>query len=279
MPELPEVETTKSGIEPYILNQTFKEIIIRQEQLRWKIPSNLNNLLKSHEILAIERRAKYILIHTDHQQGCLLIHLGMSGSLKILSPKHMSSAQKHDHVDFIFNNEYVMRYTDPRRFGAILWINLPNPLEHKLLKHLGPEPLDNNFSCKYLIEKIKAKSSSIKQTIMDNKIVVGVGNIYANEALFLSHIRPDRPASSLATNEIKSLIKNIKLVLKQAIKQGGTTLKDFKNPENKPGYFKQQLFVYGKKNQPCARCNNAKYLLSEIRQNNRSSVFCMNCQY
>lgn len=283
MPELPEVETTKNGIAPHIINQKFKKIIIRQEQLRWKIPSQLNKILKNQKIISIERRAKYILIQLANRPGSLLIHLGMSGCLQILSPDQITPAEKHDHVDFIFENNYLMRYTDPRRFGAILWLDLLDPLEHKLLSHLGPEPLSENFSTQYLLTKIKSKNSSIKQTIMDSKIVVGVGNIYANEALFLSHIRPDRAAKTLSKAEVKLLISNIKIILKKAIQQGGTTLKDFKNSEGKPGYFKQELLVYGKKNQACPRCNKNKpsktnCLLTEIRQNNRSSVFCSNCQ-
>ena len=285
MPELPEVETTKNGIAPFILNQEFEKIIVRQEQLRWKIPRQLNNILKSNKVISIERRAKYILIRINNH-GSLLIHLGMSGSLQILSPDQITPAQKHDHVDFIFTNHYLMRYTDPRRFGAILWLDLENPLEHKLLKHLGPEPLSKIFSSNYLFKKINHKNTSIKQAIMDSKIVVGVGNIYANEALFLSHIRPDRLAKSLSIEEINLLTKNIKIILKQAIKQGGTTLKDFKNSDGKPGYFKQELLVYGRKNQACLRCseqdksqNKNKFLLKEIRQNNRSSILCENCQH
>lgn len=283
MPELPEVETTKNGIAPHIIHQTFKKIIIRQEQLRWKIPDQLNRILKNQKILSIERRAKYILIQLANTPGSLLIHLGMSGSLQIRSPDQITPAEKHDHVDFIFENNYLMRYTDPRRFGAILWIELSNPLEHKLLNHLGPEPLSKSFSAQYLLDKVKSKNSSIKQTIMDSKVVVGVGNIYANEALFLSHIRPDRVAKTLFKEEAQLLIRNIKIILKKAIRQGGTTLKDFKNSAGKPGYFKQELLVYGKKNQPCPRCNKSNkqktnYLLTEIRQNNRSSVFCPNCQ-
>lgn len=275
MPELPEVETTKNGIAPYLLKNIFKKIIVRQEQLRWKIPKKLHQTLKAHKILSIERRAKYILINTTNN-GSLLIHLGMSGSLQILTPEKITPAQKHDHVDFILTNNHIMRYTDPRRFGAILWIDSNNPLEHKLLNHLGPEPLSKSFSSNYLLKKINHKKTSIKQAIMDSKIVVGVGNIYANEALFLSQIRPDRLAKSLSIEEAKLLTKNIKNILKKAIKQGGTTLKDFKNSNGKPGYFKQELLVYGRKNLACLIC---KSILIEIRQNNRSSIFCKKCQH
>ena len=277
MPELPEVETTRNGIAPHITHQVFKKVVVREEQLRWKIPKNLNQTLSNQKILSVKRRAKYILINTSNN-GNLLIHLGMSGSLRILSPNKTTPAQKHDHVDFVFNNDYIMRYTDPRKFGAILWIDLADPLEHKLLNKLGPEPLDTSFNDDYLYKKLGNKSTSIKQAIMDSKIVVGVGNIYANEALFLSHIRPDRLARSLSIEETTALIKNIKVILKKAIKQGGTTLKDFKNSNGKPGYFKQELLVYGKKASNCPTCKN-KSVLIEIRQNNRSSVFCPKCQH
>lgn len=270
MPELPEVETTCRGVAPYIVGLEFKEIIIRQASLRWPVPLELGALLMGLSVESVSRRAKYILIKTC--QGTLIIHLGMSGSLRIildgLAPK------KHDHIDFIFSDGTVLRFNDQRRFGAVLWT--PSPItEHQLIKDLGPEPLLTDFDAHYLYKRAKNRKVPVKTFIMDSHVVVGVGNIYANEALFMAGIHPERHAGAVSLAEFEKLVECIKEILQRAIQQGGTTLRDFVNEAGKPGYFKQQLQVYGRKKLPCVRCNTH---LIEVRLSNRSTVFCSVCQ-
>ncbi|MDD7805389.1 MAG: bifunctional DNA-formamidopyrimidine glycosylase/DNA-(apurinic or apyrimidinic site) lyase [Endozoicomonas sp. (ex Botrylloides leachii)] len=271
MPELPEVETTLRGITPHIIGHPFREVVVRQKQLRWPIPDNLNELLAGYTIHQIRRRAKYLLLETKN--GSLIIHLGMSGCLRIVDPSDLP-VEKHDHVDFVVSDSLSMRYTDPRRFGAILWTSKP-AIEHKLLEALGPEPLTDDFSGEGLFMLSRGRKQAIKHFIMDNHIVVGVGNIYANEALFKAGIRPDRSSGSLSYKRYQLLVDAIKETLAQAIEQGGTTLKDFVGGDSKPGYFKQKLTVYGRKGKPCKRCNN---IIVEIRQRNRATFFCNYCQ-
>ncbi len=270
MPELPEVETCKRGIEPHILNTRIKHIIVRHTQLRWPIPNNLAECLVGQRITEIQRRAKYLLLITS--TGVLLIHLGMSGSLRIIPPE--TDPQKHDHVDIVFSAKCCLRYNDPRRFGAMLWIEQPWQ-QHKLLKHLGVEPLERAFSAQYLLQQSRHKKLPLKTFIMNQKIVVGVGNIYANEALFLANLHPQLPAQNLTLSQCQTLTNIIKKVLRQAIQRGGTTLRDFVNTEGKPGYFQQSLQVYGRGGQACRHCNS---LLEEIRLGQRSTVFCPGCQ-
>lgn len=271
MPELPEVETTKNGIIHYLLHQKINKIIIRESKLRWPIPNHLIDMVHQKQIINITRRAKYIIIQFEH--GNIIIHLGMSGHLKIITNPNQA-IQKHDHVDFILSNQIILRYHDPRRFGSILWVE--NPIQaHKLFFHLGPEPLEESFNQNYLYKQTIKRSIAIKSLIMDQKVVVGVGNIYASEALFLSHIHPLRPSKSLTKKETTVLTTNIKKVLNAAIKKGGTTLNDFKNTEGKPGYFKQELFVYGRKNQKCLVCHHP---IQECRIGQRSTFYCTKCQ-
>jgi len=269
MPELPEVETTLRGIEPHILAQTIAKIIVRQPRLRWPIDPNITDL-QGTEIIKCERRAKYIIMHTT--DGYLIWHLGMSGSMRIL--REGAPVEKHDHVDVIFDNDVLLRYTDPRRFGACIY-TLENPFEHKLLSHLGPEPLSNDFNGDYLFKKSRHKNISIKQFIMDGHIVVGVGNIYACESLFSSQIHPTRKAGSLSKKRLFVLTKCIKEILHNSITQGGTTLKDFTQSDGKPGYFKQHLNVYGHKDDPCPIC---KKPLKITKQAQRSTFYCGHCQ-
>lgn len=270
MPELPEVEVTRMGIEPHIKQQKVSQITIRNGRLRWPIPDEINDLV-GQTVLQVERRAKYLLIKSA--TGTAILHLGMSGKLCVV-PKD-TPIQKHDHVDIGFINDMILRFNDPRRFGAVLWqaINAP---EHSVLSHLGPEPFDPIFTADYLYQRSRDKKSSIKQFVMDNKIVVGVGNIYANEALFKAGIHPKRAAGNIAKKRYEILVPIIIDTLKRAIEQGGTTLKDFAQADGKPGYFAQELQVYGRKGQPCVSCETP---LTEIRLGQRSTVFCHHCQH
>ncbi len=268
MPELPEVEVSRLGITPHLKEQTVEKIIIRQRQLRWLIPDELMQM-EGLVIDQITRRAKYLLLHTA--KGEAIIHLGMSGSLRVLPAS--SPPDKHDHVDLILSNGQMLRYNDPRRFGAWLWQPLGE--QHESLSHLGPEPLDEAFHADYLFERAKQKRVSIKVFIMTNQHVVGVGNIYANEALFMARIDPRRPAGSVTFEEMTLLVDVIKRVLAQAIEQGGTTLKDFQQADGKPGYFAQELQVYGKKGQPCPVCEE---ILEEVKLGQRATTFCSQCQ-
>ncbi len=270
MPELPEVETTCRGIAPYIINQQIQTTIIRQAKLRWPIPDDLPELLSNSFLHAVKRRAKYLLLEFD--KGHVLIHLGMSGSLRIVNSNQ--DFGKHDHIDLVFSNKKALRLTDPRRFGAVLWLG-QSPYQHFLLNKLGPEPSSEQFNGSYLYEFSRGRKLSVKQFIMDQQIVAGIGNIYANEALFLSGIRPNRRSGKISTKRYQILAESIKTILEKAIKQGGTTLKDFVGSDGKPGYFSQQLQVYGKAGLPCPSC---KTTLKEIKINNRSTIYCQNCQ-
>lgn len=271
MPELPEVETTLRGIESHLVGRTVSRIDIRQPKLRWPITSSLVEEMSGLTVTHLTRRGKYIGIHTS--KGTLIIHLGMSGSLYFVPPE--TPPLFHDHVDFCFSGEGDwLRYTDPRRFGAILWTT-EDWLEHDLLSHLGPEPLSEAFHVDYLYAKSKGRKLAIKSFIMDSKMVVGVGNIYANEALFMAGIRPTRMAGNISKARYEKLVECIKTVLAAAIKQGGTTLKDFVGGDGKPGYFKQELAVYGRADQECRLCGA---ILQEIRQGQRSTVYCPKCQ-
>ncbi len=270
MPELPEVETTKRGIEPHIKGKTIKKVIVRNAKLRWPVPKNLPKLLEGHQVLAVTRRAKYLLIKFSH--GNLILHLGMSGSLRIV--KATEPALFHDHIDIVLSSGDCLRFRDPRRFGACLWCKT-EVSQHKLLKHLGPEPLTDEFNPEYLKTTCQNRSRAIKQHIMDNHIVVGVGNIYASEALFKAAINPKRAAGKVSLKRLRLLTETIKTVLKEAIEQGGTTLKDFANADGNPGYFAQKLNVYGLAGKPCQQC---KTTIKKITQGQRSSFYCPKCQ-
>ncbi|MCW8929732.1 MAG: bifunctional DNA-formamidopyrimidine glycosylase/DNA-(apurinic or apyrimidinic site) lyase [Gammaproteobacteria bacterium] len=270
MPELPEVETTLQGISSHVLNSPITQVNIRNARLRWPVPDDLATQLIQQSITKIKRRAKYLLLFTD--RGTLIIHLGMSGSLRIIPPH--SPYDKHDHVELCFANGNALRLKDPRRFGAVLWTTAPID-EHPLLSHLGPEPLSNEYNADTLFKLSRKKTVAIKQFIMNSKVVVGIGNIYANEALFASGIHPKRAAGKISKQRYEKLCIESKRILKEAIAQGGTTLKDFVGGTGKPGYFKQELLVYGRKDQPCVTC---KKPLKEIRLGNRSTVYCTHCQ-
>lgn len=271
MPELPEVETTCRGISPHIVGQTVVSVTVRQPKLRWPINPNLSTLLKGQTLISLTRRAKYLLMHFAH--GTLIGHLGMSGSMRVV-PK-ATPPRKHDHVDILFANNSLLRLTDPRRFGAIIWTEQPSE-DHDLLKKLGPEPLSENFTGELLYRRSRNRKQPIKTFIMDNHNVVGVGNIYANEALFMAGIRPDRACGRISLKRYQQLAEAIKTVLARAIDVGGTTLKDFVGADGKPGYFSIELTMYGRAGQPCVHCQTP---INEIRINNRSTCFCPKCQH
>ncbi len=270
MPELPEVEITRRGIAPLIRGKTITDVIIRQSRLRWPIPTDLSDQLIGATWQAVERRAKYLLLST--QRGTLIIHLGMSGCLRVLGVD--IPAKKHDHVDIVLNNEMIMRYHDPRRFGTLLWTT-QSPAQHPLLRDLGVEPLSRQFTAKYLYTIAKVRQKATKSFIMDNRIVVGVGNIYATEALFASGLHPNRRAATLSLAECHQLVMNIKSILRAAIRQGGTTLKDFCGADGKPGYFSQTLQVYGQQGKLCPCCDA---VIQAITIGQRTSAFCPSCQ-
>ncbi len=276
MPELPEVETTRRGIEPHILGRRITAVVIRDARLRWPVPSALPEYLMGMSFARARRRAKYLLLDVgassaqSHAAGTLMIHLGMSGSLRIVTQSEPPTF--HDHIDIVLDNGCCLRYHDPRRFGSFHWLTSD---QHPLLDHLGPEPLDANFSGDYLYARSRGRTASVKQFLMDGRIVVGVGNIYANEALFLAGVRPTRPAGRIARARYERIAQQVQILLAGAIEQGGTTLRDFVGGDGKPGYFAQRLRVYGRAGLPCRDCGAT---LKEVRQNNRSTVFCQACQ-
>ena len=268
MPELPEVETSRRGIEPHLVGETILHAVVRNPRLRWPVSQEIH-ALSDQPVLSVQRRAKYLLLELP--EGWIIIHLGMSGSLRVL-PEALPAA-KHDHVDLVMSNGKVLRYTDPRRFGAWLWSR--DLAASNVLAHLGPEPLSEAFNTDYLFAKARGKRTAIKPWLMDNKLVVGVGNIYASESLFAAGILPDRPAMSLSHEETALLVRVIKAVLLRSIEQGGTTLRDFLQSDGKPGYFAQELQVYGRAGEPCRVCGT---LIESAKHGQRSTFFCRHCQ-
>lgn len=268
MPELPEVETSRLGITPHLQGQTIKAITVRTDKLRWPIPQELQKLV-GQRIQSIRRRAKYLMIDTP--EGTAIIHLGMSGSLRILDEAIPST--KHDHVDLVLDNGKLLRYNDPRKFGA--WLYTDVGVSHEVLAKLGPEPLTDVFNVEYLAEKANNKKVVVKQFIMNNAVVVGVGNIYASESLFMAKIHPKTPVGTLTLAQIERLVSDIKKVLETAIKQGGTTLKDFSQVDGKPGYFAQELQVYGRAGKECLICSS---IIQEEKIGQRNTFWCAQCQ-
>lgn len=276
MPELPEVETTRRGIAPHLVGQEIAHAIIRNPSLRWPILSDLSEILTGLTIQAVTRRAKYLLL--DCGLGTLIFHLGMSGSLRILSMKprcSIEAPEKHDHFDLVLGNQTILRLRDPRRFGAVLW-HTGDILQHPLLINLGPEPLTTDFNARQLFEKTRESHASIKQTLMNSHVVVGIGNIYANEALFLAGINPRIAADRIAITRYERLVQAVKQTLQQAIEAGGSSLRDFVNSDGNPGYFQQCYGVYGRAGQRCKQCG---HIIKQIKQNQRSSFYCPNCQH
>jgi formamidopyrimidine-DNA glycosylase len=267
MPELPEVETTLRGVEPWIAGQIIDLVTVRQGSLRWPVTEGMAEIVQGQTVIAVKRRAKYLIIQLEY--GSMLIHLGMSGSLR-LTDRDLAW-RKHDHIEMQLSNGSTLRYHDPRRFGCWLW----SEGEHSQLARLGPEPLSDAFDSERLFQQSRKRKIGVKPYIMDNNVVVGVGNIYASEALFRSGIRPDRAAGRVSHQRYEMLTGHIKEVLAAAIEQGGTTLRDFVNGNGEPGYFQQTLDVYGRGGQACNQCGS---VLKEIKLGQRSSVFCPSCQ-
>lgn len=268
MPELPEVETTCRGITPFAKGQIINNIIVRQGKLRWPVDKLLSKKLAGQKITNISRRAKYLLLETE--QGSLMVHLGMSGSLRVVEDLPL---KKHDHIDICLRNGKTIRFNDPRRFGSVI-LNQQG-LEHPLLIKLGVEPLSDDFNAAYLHQKAKSRKIAIKSFIMNNHVVVGVGNIYAQESLFLSGIHPNRAACKVSVARMDTLVTTIKQVLTRAIKAGGSSLKDFTGADGKPGYFQQTLNVYGRNNTDCLVCDTA---LKQVNIGQRTTVYCPQCQ-
>lgn len=270
MPELPEVETTRRGIAPHILGATIEALVVREPRLRWPVPPDLPGRLRNLAIRSVRRRGKYLLLGTD--AGTLILHLGMSGSLRITAPD--TPLRKHDHLDFRFGNGLALRFHDPRRFGCLLWTE-DEPETHPLLADLGPEPLTPDFTGRHLHAKAAGRGLAVKLFIMDSHVVVGVGNIYANESLFRAGISPTRPAGRISPDRYEKLADAIKAVLEASIEQGGTTLRDFVNEAGNPGYFRQTLQVYERAGEPCRRCG-AEIKLARLGQ--RATYWCGKCQ-
>ncbi|MDG4594990.1 MAG: bifunctional DNA-formamidopyrimidine glycosylase/DNA-(apurinic or apyrimidinic site) lyase [Candidatus Contendobacter sp.] len=270
MPELPEVETVRRGLAPHLTGQIVTGVVVRQPRLRWLVPDELAAQLPGQTIRRVERRAKYLLLRTD--AGTAILHLGMTGRLRLLPAA--TPLQKHDHVNLALANGQCLRFNDSRRFGALLWTTEP-PEQHPLLQALGLEPFDAAFSSAYLRQRAQGRTSAAKAFIMDSHIVVGVGNIYANEALFAAGINPLRPAGQLTEAECDRLAVAIREILTEAIRQGGTTLRDFIGGDGEPGYFQQSLRVYDRHGVPCVACGQP---IQRCRVGQRATYYCPRCQ-
>jgi len=270
MPELPEVETTLRALAPVLVGRRIAEVTVRRNDLRWPVPPDLGARLAGQTVRSARRRAKYLLLEVAG--GTLIVHLGMSGSIRILSAPRPPG--EHDHIDLRMADGRCLRYTDPRRFGAWLWTADPAEV-HPLLRHLGPEPWDERLDAANLRALARRRKTPVKAFIMDNAVVVGVGNIYATEALFRAGVRPGRAAGRLSLAEWGRLLIEMRTVLEAAIRSGGSTLRDFTSGDGKPGYFAQTLQAYGRAGLPCVACGAP---LKEVRIGGRSSVYCPRCQ-
>ncbi len=276
MPELPEVEVTRRGVAPHVEGRTVYSVVLRREGLRWPFPPELPQLLEGQLVVRTGRRGKYLLLHFEH--GTLIIHLGMSGHLRVLDPG--IEPEKHDHFDLEVegpNGRQVLRMKDPRRFGAVLWHDDADGLleHHVLLRDLGVEPLEPGFSGKLLYDQTRQRSTSVKQVLMAGDIVVGVGNIYASESLFRAGINPKTPASRVSLARYEKLAQAVREILAEAIVQGGSTLRDFISVNGQSGYFQQSYFVYDRAGEPCRVCAAP---VRQIKQGQRSTFYCVNCQ-
>ncbi len=269
MPELPEVETTRLGLVPRIVGRRIREVVVREPRLRWPVPRDLASHLRGAVVLAIRRRGKYLLF--DCGNGHLLVHLGMSGRLTLVPPDR--PLRRHDHVDIAFEGGEVMRFNDPRRFGAMLWVR--DPARHKLLDAMGVEPFDAAFSGELLHRLSRGRRVPVKQFVMDARIVTGIGNIYANEALHAARIHPARAAGRLSLARYGRLAAEIRDVLRRALAAGGSTLRDFVRSDGRPGYFQLEYAVYGRAGEPCPSCGN---IVRSVRHGGRSTFYCPACQ-
>jgi formamidopyrimidine-DNA glycosylase len=270
VPELPEVETTRRGVAPHVTGQPVDALLVRERRLRWPVEAGLEGRVQGQRILAVDRRAKYLLFRLE--RGTLMLHLGMSGSLRVLPEAR--PAARHDHLDLVLGNGSVLRYTDPRRFGSLHWLPVQGA-EHPLLRALGPEPLSPAFNGEHLYRLSRRRRGSVKGFIMDSRVVVGVGNIYACEALYQAGIRPNRAAGRVGLRRYQGLADAIVAVLEKAIAAGGTTLRDFVGVGGQPGYFSQQLHVYGRAGEPCTACGRP---VQRLVLGQRSTFFCPHCQ-
>jgi formamidopyrimidine-DNA glycosylase len=269
VPELPEVETTRRGIRDALIGRRIEALVVREPRLRWRIEDELPARLAGRVVRDVRRRAKYLLLDVD--DGTLIVHLGMSGSLRVLEPS--VGLLPHDHYDLAIDGGRVLRFNDPRRFGSLLWAD--DASRHPLLAGLGPEPLDDSFDAEYLASRARGRKVAIKPFLMDQRIVVGVGNIYASEALYRAGIRPKRAAGRVARPRFPGLVRAVRDVLSAAIRKGGTTLRDYVGADGNPGYFRQRLYVYERTGEPCRRCGTP---IRQIVQGNRSTYFCPSCQ-
>ena len=272
MPELPEVETTRRGIAPLLVGHRVCGVVVRQRQLRWPIPPELERALPGRTIRAVGRRAKYLLLETE-PAGTVLLHLGMSGHLQVVPAA--TAPARHDHLDLVLDNGQALRFTDPRRFGACLWSAAADDA-HPRLRELGPEPLGTGLTGAYLYRLTRRRRAAVKALLMDSRVVCGVGNIYANEALFRAAIHPLRAAGRISLHRYGALVTALRAVLEEAIAAGGTTLRDFRAADGRPGYFRGQLAVYGRGGEPCIRCGMPVRL---VRSAQRSTYYCPGCQH
>jgi formamidopyrimidine-DNA glycosylase len=270
MPELPEVETTRRGIEPHAVGRKITALHLYEPRLRWRVQDDLPERVQEQRIVQVARRAKYVLLGLE--TGTLILHLGMSGSVRVLCAD--TPRLTHDHFDLVLDSGYTIRFNDPRRFGSLHYIT-GNPQDHPLLAELAPEPFDPAFNTEYLWRVTRGRKVAIKQLLMNSKLVVGVGNIYANEVLFKAKVRPRRPARTLTREEVGRIVRAVKSVLSMAIRVGGTTLRDYVGVDGEPGYFKQKLFVYERQRQPCRTCRTP---VRQLTQGQRSTYYCPSCQ-
>ena len=270
MPELPEVETTCRGLAPLLVGQRLAAVHVHERRLSWPLPRGFEEALAGRRVLAVRRRAKYLLIDTDG--GTLLVHLGMSGSLRAADPA--TARRTHDHVEFLLSGGRCLRFNDPRRFGSMHRVE-GDPAMHPLLRHLGPEPLSDGFDADYLHSRTRGRRVAIKPLLMNAQVVVGVGNIYASEALFQAGIAPGRAAGRLSRAEVARIVAAVRQVLAAAIRAGGTTLRDYVGADGAPGYFRQKLYVYERAGEPCRSCRTP---VRHRVQGQRSTYWCPTCQ-
>ncbi|MGA7538625.1 MAG: bifunctional DNA-formamidopyrimidine glycosylase/DNA-(apurinic or apyrimidinic site) lyase [Steroidobacteraceae bacterium] len=270
MPELPEVETTRRGLQPHVAGRRIVALTVHEPRLRWRVPDDLPAKLAGQRIIGTGRRAKYLLIALE--SGTLLVHLGMSGTLRVLTADTPRIA--HDHYDLLLESGRTLRFNDPRRFGSLHYTS-GDPRQHPLLARLAPEPFDREFDAQYLWRITRGRRASIKQVLMNSRLVVGVGNIYASETLFRARIRPRRRAQSLSREEAGRLTKAVRAVLSMAIRVGGTTLRDYVGADGEPGYFRQKLYAYERAGEPCRVCHT---VIRQLTQQGRSTYYCPSCQ-